>query len=212
MLQISYCGDNGDSQSTMRKLFDSAAVLFSKYEFDDVTVDAIVESAGVAKGTFYLYFKSKDALIAAFLLDYVSRLDAEYKRHLDSQPRGASASDLLLSLTEKIADMVTGAIGYNRMKTAYKVMLAHDVNMDTITGYNRFLYEISADVIRRGIENGELQSSLSPDVLARHYVTAIRGICYEWCIRYPDFDLKEHALTHVRIMLNGICAKPGSSL
>ena len=206
-MQISYCGDNGDSQSTMRKLFDSAAVLFSKYEFDDVTVDAIVESAGVAKGTFYLYFKSKDALIAAFLLDYVSRLDAEYKRHLDSQPRGASASDLLLSLTEKIADMVTGQSATTD-EDRYKVMLAHDVNMDTITGYNRFLYEISADVIR-GVKR-------RATVLARLMIG--KTLCdghsriYEWCIRYPDFDLKEHALTHVRIMLNGICAKPGSSL
>jgi hypothetical protein len=33
---------------------------------------------------------------------------------------------------------------------------------------------------------------------------AIRGITYEWCIRYPDFDYKEEALRHFEILLAGI--------
>ncbi len=37
--------------------------LFAKKGFDKTTVDEIVARAGVAKGTFYLYFKSKDDLI-----------------------------------------------------------------------------------------------------------------------------------------------------
>jgi len=37
--------------------------LFARKGFDKTTVDEIVAKAGVAKGTFYLYFKSKDDLI-----------------------------------------------------------------------------------------------------------------------------------------------------
>ena len=36
--------------------------LFERYGYRKVTVDEIVAAAGVAKGTFYLYFKTKDAL------------------------------------------------------------------------------------------------------------------------------------------------------
>jgi len=208
MKPIEFGGENADRQRTMRRLFESASALFSKYDFDEVTVDAIVEAAGVAKGTFYLYFESKDALIAAFLFDYISRLDDEYGKHVDSQPEGMSASDLLLSLTEKIADITAGTIGCNRMRTVYKLMLSQNAIAGPIKGYNRSLYEISADIIRRGIESGEFKTSLSADDLAKHYVTAVRGLCYEWYVRYPDFDLKEQALAHIGIMLSGICAKP----
>jgi len=51
----------GKGERTRRKLFESAALLFEKYDPDDVSVDAIVEAAGVSKGTFYIYFESKDA-------------------------------------------------------------------------------------------------------------------------------------------------------
>ncbi len=48
---------------TRGKIVSSAMELFAKKGFDKTTVDEIVARAGVAKGTFYLYFKSKDDLI-----------------------------------------------------------------------------------------------------------------------------------------------------
>ncbi|WP_457752320.1 TetR/AcrR family transcriptional regulator [Thermococcus sp.] len=48
---------------TREKIVSAAMELFAKKGFDKSTVDEIVAKAGVAKGTFYLYFKSKDDLI-----------------------------------------------------------------------------------------------------------------------------------------------------
>lgn len=189
---------------TKRKLYDSAAYLFGLYDFDDVSVDAIVEGAGVSKGTFYVHFESKDALIASFLSDYVGGLDADYKAHLDSLPAGTTASDALLSLIAKITDLLTGKIGFNRMRVTYKVQLTGAVNMEAVLGYHRELYKMFADVLGQGIERGEFNTELSLDTLTKHFVMAIRGLCYEWCIRYPEFDLKEQALVHFKILLNGI--------
>lgn len=202
----------GKGARTKRKLFESAAQLFGEYDFDDVTVDAIVEKAGVSKGTFYVHFESKDALIASFLSDYVSRVDMDYKTHLDSLPAGTTASDVLLSLIAKIADVLTGTIGCHRMKIVYKVQLTGAVNMEAVKGYSRELYTMFARVLGRGMEQGEFNAALPVDALTKHFVMAIRGLSYEWCIRYPDFDLKEQALSHFQIMLNGIHGNRSSSL
>lgn len=191
-------------EKTKQQLFDTATELFGKYKFDDITVDAIVEAAGVAKGTFYIYFESKDALIAALLSDYVNSVDADYEAHLDSLPPGTSAHDMLLSLIEKITDVLIGTIGYHKMRIVYKVQLTRGLNTDSVKGYNRKLYQIFADVLGRGIERGEFSTKFTVEVLTKHFVMAIRGLSYEWCIRYPDFDLKEQALAHFRILLNGI--------
>lgn len=191
-------------EKTKQKLFEAAAQLFGRYDFDDVSVDAIVDAAGVAKGTFYIYFESKDALIAAFLSDYVNSVDADYKAHLDSLPPGMAAGDMLLSLIAKIADVLIGTIGYHRMRIVYKVQLTGAINTDAVTGYNRKLYQIFTDVLWVGIEQGEFTAKLPLETMTNHFVMAIRGLSYEWCIRYPDFDLKEQALTHFRLLLNGI--------
>lgn len=192
---------------TKEKLFCSAAKLFNQYNFEEVTIDRIVEEAGVAKGTFYIYFESKDALIAAFLSDYVSKVDTDYRTFLDSFPPGISTPDLLLGLIDKITATLTHTIGYMSMKTVYKLLLTDDIDVSAITGFNRELYRVFADVLICGFERGDFKSALSIDELARHFVGAIRGLSYEWCIRYPDFDLKAQALSHFKMILSGILAR-----
>lgn len=191
-------------EKTKQKLFSAAAMLFNQYNFREVTVDRIVEEAGVAKGTFYIYFESKDALIAAFISDYVSKVDTGYRAVLDSFPPDTSSSRMLLKLIDKIADTLTGTIGYASMRAVYQLLLTKEINMGAVKEYGRDLYQIFYHVLERGMERGEFSSLLSSDELARHFVMAIRGLSYEWCIRYPDFDLKSQALTHFQLLLNGI--------
>ena len=191
-------------EKTKQKLFTAAAMLFNQYDFAEVTVDRIVEEAGVAKGTFYIYFESKDALIAAFISEYASKVDTGYRAVLDSFPPGTSSSQIILGLISKIADTLSDIIGYTGMRTVYQLLLTGDTNVGAVKGYNRDLYQIFYDVLECGVKRGEFNSELTLEEMTRHFVMAIRGISYEWCIRYPDFDLKAQALTHFQILLNGI--------
>lgn len=47
---------------TKRVIFDSAIKVFSSYGYDAATVDKVAINAGVAKGTLYYHFKSKEDL------------------------------------------------------------------------------------------------------------------------------------------------------
>jgi AcrR family transcriptional regulator len=48
------------------QLLDAARNVFAKKGYEDATVSEIVGRAGVAQGTFYLYFPGKEALAGAF--------------------------------------------------------------------------------------------------------------------------------------------------
>jgi AcrR family transcriptional regulator len=48
------------------QLLTSARAVFAKKGYDEATVSEIVGRAGVAQGTFYLYFPGKEALAGAF--------------------------------------------------------------------------------------------------------------------------------------------------
>jgi hypothetical protein len=134
----------------------------------------------------------------------VESVDRDYQAHLDSLPPGTKASDIMLSLIAKIAEMLTQTIGLHRMQMMYKTQLTGAVNTDAVKGYNRRLYLIFAEVLENGINRGEFYASLPVEQIARHFVLAIRGLCFEWCIRYPDFDLKEQALSHFELLLKSI--------
>lgn len=68
------------SQNKKRKetdLFQAAYELFATKGFNDTSIDDIVKKAGVAKGTFYLYFKDKFDIINRIILKKSSSLIKE---------------------------------------------------------------------------------------------------------------------------------------
>ena len=192
---------------TKKKLFESAGKLFSVRDFSEVSVADIVEEAGVSKGTFYVHFDSKDALIASFISDYSARLDLDYRTFLNSLPHDMPASDVLLAMSRNIADMLVDTIGYEMIQTVYQLQLTRAVDMDAVKDYGRELYKMFGDILNQGIQQGEFKTDLPLEAMSRHFVMAIRGLCYEWCIRYPNFDLKEETVAHFMILLEGIKGK-----
>ncbi len=50
---------------TRAQIVEAGALLLSERPLDALTIDAVVEAAGVAKGTFYYHFQSIDELAAA---------------------------------------------------------------------------------------------------------------------------------------------------
>lgn len=190
---------------TRKRLYEIAKKLFSERNFSDVNVEDITDEAGITKGAFYVHFESKDALIAILIADYVASADTNYKTFVEALPNEMPASEVILALTQKIADELVDTIGYENMKKIYQMLLTGTVDTEAVKDYGRELYLLFYSILDKGIRRGEIASSLPLDALSRHVVMAIRGVSYEWCVRYPDFDLKEQAIEHTRLLMEGIC-------
>src|SRR5271156_3637178 len=68
-----------DEQAAKRERILAAALkLFAHEPYQAVTMDRVAAAAGVAKGTLYLYFPSKDALYLGVLSD---GLDGAYRAY-----------------------------------------------------------------------------------------------------------------------------------
>jgi AcrR family transcriptional regulator len=194
---------------TKKRLFECAEKLFQQYEYRDVSVESITKAAGVTKGTFYVHFESKDALYIALFSTYVEHLDLDYTTFLKNLPSDLSASDTLMAFVSKIIDLMVDKVGYDNLRTVYKLQLTNALDMQTITGYNRDIYKLFGNILDRGIQRGEFKTAMPTKDLTRHFVTAIRGLIYEWCIRYPDLNFKKHVQEHFRLLLDGITIKEG---
>ena len=56
-------------RKTLRKLLDAATVEFGERGFHEASISSITRRAGVALGSFYTYFDSKDAIFRALVGD-----------------------------------------------------------------------------------------------------------------------------------------------
>ena len=189
---------------TKKKLFDIAGRQYVERGFSFVSIEDITDEAGLTKGAFYVHFASKDALISLLIEDYVARADTDYKVFLESLPDDMPRASAMLALAGKIADTLSNSLGLDNMKKVYQMMLTGSAGTEAVHEYGRDLYALVQGIMEKGMERGEFTSSLSPEDLARRFVVALRGVAFEWCVRYPDFDLKEQATQHIRLLLEGI--------
>lgn len=84
--------------ATREKLYAAATKLVGERGIDQVTVEEIAADAGVAKGTVYYNFASKDLLIEGLLENRLRALIADLKEieHEDGSPAISRIVDVLL--------------------------------------------------------------------------------------------------------------------
>src|SRR5215471_10225818 len=80
------------ADDTRRRLFVAAAELFAEHGYRATSVDQIARRAGVAKGTFFVHFPTKDAVIRELVAKQMRAVARERERLIGE---GASALERL---------------------------------------------------------------------------------------------------------------------
>ena len=80
-----------NAQETRRKIYTTACSLIEEKGFANVSVEDITRACGVAKGTFYVYFKRKEEIVFECCKEWFSDVDRKAREH-----RG--------TIVEKLAD------------------------------------------------------------------------------------------------------------
>ena len=72
--------------ATRQAILDAARGLFADNDFDATTTRDIARAAGIASGTLFNYFPTKEAVLACLANEAVSEAAAAFDRHPDPQP------------------------------------------------------------------------------------------------------------------------------
>lgn len=78
-----------------QRILDAAAGLILRWGYNRTTIDDIAREAGVAKGTIYLHWKTREELFAALMLRERVALTAEFQQRLLADPGGATLRGML---------------------------------------------------------------------------------------------------------------------
>ena len=62
---------------TKKAIFESAIKVFSNYGYTGATMDEVVARAGVAKGSLYYHFKSKEELFIFIIKEGINLINGE---------------------------------------------------------------------------------------------------------------------------------------
>jgi AcrR family transcriptional regulator len=134
----------------------AAGKLFEKMGYAGTSVAAVIEKVGIAKGTFYHYFDSKQDVLIAMVDDIVKALELHYQDIL---------VDEKMSSKDKLKELLVGSkkkkiVHMGVMKVLHMPEnreLQERLNVESINT----LAPLIADVMVQGYENGEFKRKVS---------------------------------------------------
>jgi AcrR family transcriptional regulator len=92
-----------DPEVRRNELMDVAERLFAEKGYDHTSPSDIIREAGVAQGTFYYYFKSKDDLVRAVIVRYIERYK-QYASEVAADP-GLDAPEKVRRISDGLWDL-----------------------------------------------------------------------------------------------------------
>ncbi len=182
-------------QSTKSRIIKAAWNLFYKKGYDATTIDDIISASKTSKGTFYHYFKGKEAL-----LNSLSDLfDNKYKELYNVIDPDLSAYDKLLFLNHELFYMIEKSVDISLLAYLYSSQLITK-DKKSLADEKRFYFKWVTEIINEGIRSGEFKNTSTAKELMAIYAMFERALLYDWALFKGKFSLYEYSdrlLPHV---------------
>ncbi len=183
------------------KIIESAFELFEKKGPLVVSIDDIVKSAGIAKGTFYLYFHDKHDLISKLILEkaekYINGISFESKEIVNDEEFGKTLYCYLEYLCKFL----------ERNKTL-TMLIDKNINVCVnaiVESTDSPLYRIYKEIKNYMVKCGITETDFA--VRFYLYVELTVSSCCNAILREHPYSLSEVKYNLYNIILNGIAGE-----
>jgi AcrR family transcriptional regulator len=162
-------------ETRRQQILDAALRCFSRDGFHNTTTADIVRESGVSQGTLYLYFATKDEIIAALADDrHQSEAFITALAQREQDPiRG------LLALIELHGSKLTEPARLDARRVGVQGWAEALRNPDIRTSVLHGMTQVRAAIVRlveRGQHTGQIRSEIDPDSVARTLVAVFQGL------------------------------------
>ncbi len=186
------------------EIIQAGLLEFAEKGFAAARLEDVAARAGIAKGTIYRYFESKEALFEAALLSRVTPVLDGVDAAVDAFP--GSSEDLLRLLFTRIYSEMVGS----DLHILLRVIIADGSRFPTISEayYRRILSKgrgLLGRIVERGIARGEFQAGAAADLpmvaVAPALMAAIWRMTFD---RYESIPPERFLAAHLDLALNGL--------
>lgn len=168
------------------KILQAAIEVISEKGLDKTSISDIVKRAGVAQGTFYLYFRSKNALVPAIAENLLSLSLEKIKE------RAKTATDFLSTLEVMIDETYKTTDEYRDVLVLCYSGLAFDYSLETWEAIYLPYYNWFEQVLNEAVKKDEVIKQLNVKWTAKTMINLIENAAELFYIgREQDITLEQ---------------------
>jgi AcrR family transcriptional regulator len=184
-------------ERTRGEIYSAAMNLFLRRGFEAVTIEEICAAADVARGTFFLHFPTKEAL----LTEYGARANQDLADLIRNYQGSATAT--LRAALKMLAERALQQPDVVRLHVR-EVLSRPPVFLESHQEQTENLVSLIAAVIGRGQAAGEFRRKLEPALAAVALCATYFALIYEWARRGGKLDIEAAIAQTLDIVLNGL--------
>ncbi|MFV0414043.1 MAG: TetR/AcrR family transcriptional regulator [Oscillospiraceae bacterium] len=194
---------NKKSARRRKEIFTAAKKLFEQQGYENTSIDQIVQEAGVAKGTFYYYFSSKEEALGAMM----EEMDATALQALQPILNGPAPAPQKMAL---------GLIALRRFYAGSHNMLENFKTLkDELMYYKSLIHSIHVltapfvQIIEQGIQEGAFRCEY-PTAFAENILTSAHFLLDGDILPTTHENFVQRLLVVQQLLEGGLGLAPGS--
>jgi len=186
-----------------QRILDAAVRVFAEEGFYNSKVSQIAEAAGVADGTIYLYFKSKDDLLISLFEDRMDSVNAQLRETLSRPGTALDRLRQVVALHFQLVEENPAMAEVICVELRQSSKFIKEYANPKFAEYLRIL----AGCISDGQAQGQLRSDVEPQLVARSLFGALDEIALSWLVKRDKFELQRAADQMGRLFIEGLRAR-----
>jgi TetR/AcrR family fatty acid metabolism transcriptional regulator len=193
------------SKITRRESIIQAAIdVFSRKDFKTASISEIAQKAGIADGTIYQYFKSKEDLLFSIPIEKTKEFRSQLELHLE----GISGA------FNKIRKFVWYYLYFFKTNPEYGRILMLEMRVSksfvSTEAYAFLKQSVSQviDIIVEGQNEGVIRQDTDIYLLRHLILGTLEHMVSRWLLKGEKYDLLEHHEAVSRILIDGLRAMP----
>ncbi len=173
---------------TKQKLIDTASELISSGEFNDFNIEEITKACGVAKGTFYTYFKNKEELSNEVCRNLFNNIVFRMQKMKDK------------SFVERLEHYFSSFMveveryGINICREWIRNVIDPNGSGE---GWDNSKWQFDIDMLKEILNNavadGELKTDTPVELITHTIICELYGMMTCWCMSDGVFEPKKHS-------------------
>lgn len=184
------------AELTKTLLFNTSIRLFKEQGYVNTTVSSICKAAGVAKGTFYIHYESKESIIKqSYYFNLTQFMEKHFVYQPDIKEKAEIKQSIIQFLTLELAFAET--MGIETTTLAFTFNLGDSLKGKDLHFSNRHFTKVLYQLI------DQLDQNENKEYLFNTFESLVRGIMATWCFSEGKFDLMKDGEKMIRDMVDG---------
>ncbi len=186
-----------------QQIIDAAVRVFARKGYYNSRVSDIAREAGIAAGTIYLYFKTKDDILVTLFREKMAQFVATVRKSIAHEPDAVAKLRKLIHLHFELLEQHPELAEVVQVEQRQGQKFFRGASAHEISSY----FALISSVLEEGVVEGRLRPGVPVKTATKALFGAMDQMATSWVLGKRGYRLADTAEAVADIFLQGVAAR-----